>query len=80
MTYKLIQLTFLSFVLRKFFEACAVQISTSIYSIIVICIYRPPSGNLYKFCSQLDLTLAYLHKSMIEFVICGDFNVNFLND
>jgi endonuclease/exonuclease/phosphatase family metal-dependent hydrolase len=30
--------------------------------------------------SQLDLTLTYLHKSRIEFVICGDFNVNFLTD
>jgi hypothetical protein len=59
--------------------ACAVQISASIYCIRVICIYRSPSVNFYKFLSQLDL-LTYLHKRMIEFVICGDFNVNFLND
>jgi hypothetical protein len=44
------------FCIEKIFEACAVQISTSIYSVRVICIYRSPSGNCYKFLSQLDLT------------------------
>jgi hypothetical protein len=36
------------FCIEKMFEACAVQISTSIRtSIIVICIYRSPSRNFY---------------------------------
>ena len=37
-------------------------------------------GNFGEFVEQLDLILKYLYKPKFEFVICGDFNVNFLID
>jgi hypothetical protein len=56
------------FCIQKIFEASAVQIITSNYFIIIICIYGSPSRNFCTFLSQLGVTLTYLHKSRIEFV------------
>jgi hypothetical protein len=65
---------------EKIFEICSIQIELGIYSIIVLCIYRSPSGNFSKFLNALDSTLRSLHKQKTEFIICGDLNVNFLSD
>jgi hypothetical protein len=42
-----------------------------------MCIYRSPSGDFDQFSNLCDLTLKYLHNLNMEFVICGDFNINF---
>jgi len=39
-----------------------------------------PSGNFDEFAVHLDLILKYVYKPKVEFIICGDFNVNFLID
>jgi exonuclease III len=65
--------------IEKVIEVCAAQIKVSNHFIILLCIYRS-SGNFGEFVEQLDLILKYLYKSEFEFVICGDFNVNFLID
>jgi hypothetical protein len=62
---------------EKFIEVCAAQINVSNHR-IMLCIYRSPSGNFGEFAVQLDLILKYLHKPKVEFLICGDFNENFL--
>jgi hypothetical protein len=65
---------------EKIFEICSIQIELGIYSIIILCIYRSPSGNFSKFLNALDSTQRSLHKQKTEFIICGDLNVNFLSD
>jgi hypothetical protein len=64
----------------KIFEICPIQFEVGIYSNIVLCIYRRPSGNFSKFLNALDSTLRSLHKQKTEFIICGDLTVNFLSD
>lgn len=44
----------------------------------VVSIYRPPSGNFDCFLATLDDILSSLRKEC-TIVVCGDFNVNFLN-
>ena len=61
----------------KVIEECAVQISIVNHFTIFLCIYRSPSGNFGEFAVQLDLILKYVYKPKLEFIICGDFNVNF---
>jgi hypothetical protein len=61
-------------------EICAVKITTRKTNIIVLCIYRSPSGNFGHFVNMIDIVLKLLYKPKIEFIICGDFNVNFLED
>jgi exonuclease III len=61
-------------------EICAIKITTRKTNIIVLCIYRSPSGNFDHFVNTLDTALKSLYKSKLEFILCGDFNVNFLED
>ena len=46
----------------KVTEECAVQINIVNHFILLLCIYRSPSGNFGEFAVQLDLILKYLHK------------------
>ena len=39
---------------------------------------QSPSGNVGEFAIQPDQILKYLYKPKVEFIICGDFNVDFL--
>jgi len=66
--------------IEKVIEVCAAQINIGNHFIILLCIYRSPSGNFGEFSLLLDLILKYLHKPKVEFIIYGDFNVNFLID
>lgn len=45
---------------------------------IVICIYRPPSGDFNIFEQVVEDVLNIISKSNKEIVVCGDFNVNLL--
>jgi hypothetical protein len=39
-------------------------------------LYRAPSGKFYHFLNRLETLLNVLHSPEVEFVICGDINVN----
>jgi exonuclease III len=62
----------------KNLEICALKIKVAKQNIIVICIYRSPHGNFEYFIKKLYNVLKILYKPKTEFVICGDFNLNFL--
>ena len=49
-------------------------------STCIIAIYRAPSGNSDLFSTKLDTILRKLYTSTIEYIICGDINVNYLVD
>ena len=61
-------------------EACAVKINLSSLTICILSIYRSPMGNFLHFLRTLESILNFLHNSTIEIIICGDFNINYLND
>jgi hypothetical protein len=48
------------FCIEKTFEVCATQLDLGNYYIIVICIYRSPTGDFFDLLNQLDSTLKYL--------------------
>ena len=70
----------LQYCIVKVIEVCTVQIKICNYCSILLCIYRSPSGNFGETVVQLDLILKYLYKPKLEFIICGDFSVNFFID
>jgi hypothetical protein len=51
-------------------EICAVQICLPKITIVIITIYRTPTGNYNYFLRKLDSFLNLLHTKKIEFVIC----------
>jgi hypothetical protein len=64
----------------KDFEVCAVKLHFNTRKICIIAIYRAPSGNFDSFINKLDTILKKLFKATIDFIICGDININFLVD
>ena len=42
--------------------------------------YRSPSGNFDNFLTNLDLVLQKLFLLKLTFIICGDININYLDD
>jgi hypothetical protein len=55
-----------------------VQIDTKSSHIIIICECRSPAGNFRQFLNTVETTLKHLYKPKIEFLMCGDVNVNYL--
>jgi hypothetical protein len=46
--------------------------------LIVLSIYRAPTGDFNQFLKKIDDTLKYLYKPKTEFLICGDINTVYL--
>jgi hypothetical protein len=65
---------------EKNIELCAVELSFITSNIILLCIYRSPTGDFNQFIKRLDLTLKNLYKPPYKFTLCGDFNINYLLD
>jgi hypothetical protein len=64
----------------KNLEICALKIMIVKQNLLVLCVYRSPSGNFDYFINELENVLKLLHRIETEFIICDDFNVNFLNE
>jgi exonuclease III len=43
-------------------------------------LYRAPSGEVNEFLRRLGAPLKYLYNEKSEVIICGDINVNYLNE
>ena len=65
---------------EKDLEICALKLNISSNSFTIVCIYRSPTGNVFYFLYQLELILTKIYKTSNEIILCGDFNINYLND
>ena len=65
---------------EKYLEICALKIRISSNTFIIICIYRSPTGNFTYFLQLLEFNLSKLYKTNTELIVCGDLNVNYVND
>jgi exonuclease III len=61
-------------------EISAVQIRFNRVKLIIISIYRAPIGSFDYFLYKLDYIFNSLHKDNTEFIMCGDINVNYLEN
>jgi exonuclease III len=61
-------------------EICAIQLVTKTANLIILSMYRAPSGGINEFLKRLDAILKYLYSPKSEFIVCGDINVNYLNE
>jgi hypothetical protein len=46
----------------------------------VLAVYRSPSRNFNKFLQKLDNILSIFHNNKSEFIICGNVNINYLEN
>jgi hypothetical protein len=57
---------------------CAIKINACSNKLCIITIYSAPSRNTHIFITKLDMVLRNLDTSNLEFIICGDININYL--
>ena len=62
---------------EKDLEICALKIGLPQENLIIICIYRSPTGNFKYFINQLEVILNSLYKISTYLILC-DFNINHL--
>ena len=65
---------------EKDFEACAIKLNLNSTSICIITTYRAPSGNFNLFINKLDAILNKLYNPSLDFIICGDINIDYLKN
>jgi hypothetical protein len=60
-------------------EACAIKLILTNITTIILAVYRSPIGNFNNFLQKLDI-LSILYNNKTEFIICGDVNINYLEN
>jgi len=65
---------------EKDIEVCAVKLNITPIQLIILTIYRSPSGNFTNFFKNLDSVLNTCYSNKTVFVICGDININYLEN
>ena len=61
-------------------EICAVNSHFSSSNYCILSVYRSPSRNFIHFLSSLDTILNRLYNNTLNIIICGDFNINYLEN
>jgi hypothetical protein len=61
-------------------EVCAVKLHISSFVLCILCVCRPPTGNFSYFLSSLESILNQLYTNSINIIICGDININYLDN
>ena len=64
----------------KNFEVCAIKINLDTKSVCIVTIYRAPTGNFDLFLSKLDVVLRNLYTGTLEYIVCGDTDIDYLID
>jgi exonuclease III len=59
-------------------EACTIRLLHNSYNSCILTIYRAPAGNFTCFIKKLQKMLCSLYTLNMQFIICGDINVNHL--
>jgi len=61
-------------------EICAIRLVHSPLNFCILSIYRSPTGNFDTFMEKLEEILNLLFLNLVNLIVCGDFNVNFMTD
>jgi len=76
--YNLIDLQ--KYCIEQEIEICAIKMVIAATDIYVISIYRSPTGDFVTFLQGIDEMPNQLYKPNIEIIICGDINMNYLDE
>lgn len=65
-----------SFCTEKDFEVCGVRIEKGGVKTIVLNCYRSPHTCFETFCNRLSDMMGHIYKPNVNFIVCGDFNID----
>jgi exonuclease III len=60
---------------EKDIEICAVKLCILSRTIVIITVYRSPTGNIAYFLDNLEAALKQVYNNTIDIILCGDFNI-----
>ena len=78
--WTLINIDLQKYCIEQDIETSAIKIDVSATYIYVISIYRSPTGDFANFIKGMDAILNQLCKPNREIILCGDINVNYLDE
>ncbi|PNF34798.1 hypothetical protein B7P43_G03730 [Cryptotermes secundus] len=61
-------------------EVCAVKCKFLSSTFCILAFYRSPSSNFSLFITQLEVVINKIYKPNLLMIVCGDFNINYLED
>lgn len=61
------------------FECCGCEFKMKGKLFVIVCIYRPPNGNIDDFLIKLEELLAMCVNESGVIIVAGDFNLDFLS-
>ena len=64
---------------EKVFEHSVTEFKHPNISLTIACVYRSPDGCLISFLEKLEILLNSLTNKNSQLILCGDFNINFLD-
>jgi hypothetical protein len=59
-------------------EISAIELLLNIIEFVLVCIYRPPTGNIEIFFTKFEFIVNKTHKENKVTIFCGDFNITLL--
>ena len=59
-------------------EICDNEPKTRSSQLIILSLYRAPTGDFKQFIKKIDDALKYLYKPKAKLLICGDINTDYL--
>ena len=59
-------------------EAEKLHIST--HTIVIITVYKSPTGNITYFIHNLEAALNQVYQNAVDIILCGDFNINYFSN
>jgi hypothetical protein len=68
------------FCIDQITEVCVIKFYHSTNNICILTVYRVPTGNLLHFLNSLEVILNRIHTRSIRIILCGDININYLDD
>jgi exonuclease III len=64
---------------EKDLEICAVKLYLAACTMCIVTVYRSPASN-FQYLNNLEIILNSVYTNSSEIIICGDLNINYLND
>jgi len=60
---------------EKDIKICALKLHILSHTIILITVYRSPTGNITYFLNNLEAALNQVYNNTVDIILCGNFNI-----
>jgi len=69
---------FIKYCKEQDIEICMLKLTSISHNILIMAVYRAPTGNFNLFLKRLDKILKSFYRAVSKLILCGDINVDYL--